>query len=284
MTCTKCGNEGVKNQVFDQEFYYCRTCKVEIFSDSGLLGEIELEDPLDIYKYATPGGQGLFGWTSPPQIVAQTPPAPTLPAVAPMQRAPTAITLDSVAKRTTLLPVYANVAVKGSNGPNIFCFNIPNGCQFCGPSNRFSLLCQHTVPAYIPDVCPIKGDIFFGVDRSVDPVALSGLRTALITKDLCTIIDCIAYDLAVSGKCPDFVFVNDRDYVYHAAPRLQIRGRLPDYIPYYHPGGPLQICPDPSIPSGTGYVITSYSWAVDSNTNVLFCTDPGANGVFTFVP
>lgn len=30
MKCNKCNNEGVRNEVLGKEFYYCRTCKVEI--------------------------------------------------------------------------------------------------------------------------------------------------------------------------------------------------------------------------------------------------------------
>jgi hypothetical protein len=30
MMCSKCHNDGVKNEIFGQTFYYCRTCKEEI--------------------------------------------------------------------------------------------------------------------------------------------------------------------------------------------------------------------------------------------------------------
>lgn len=31
MICNRCNQEGVRNQVLGKEFYYCRTCKDEIY-------------------------------------------------------------------------------------------------------------------------------------------------------------------------------------------------------------------------------------------------------------
>lgn len=34
MICTKCSNPGTLNTVLNQDFYYCRTCKVEIILET----------------------------------------------------------------------------------------------------------------------------------------------------------------------------------------------------------------------------------------------------------
>lgn len=46
MTCSKCKNSGIYNEILGKGFYYCRTCKEEIFLE---------EDTKDIViDYAAP--------------------------------------------------------------------------------------------------------------------------------------------------------------------------------------------------------------------------------------
>lgn len=42
MRCKTCGNDAVKSQANWQEFYYCRTCKIEVEETSSLKKDIEL--------------------------------------------------------------------------------------------------------------------------------------------------------------------------------------------------------------------------------------------------
>lgn len=59
MICTVCNNDGIQNTANGKDFWYCRTCKTEIFaveikkmSEDDLLKEIE--EALKDINYSTP--------------------------------------------------------------------------------------------------------------------------------------------------------------------------------------------------------------------------------------
>jgi hypothetical protein len=48
MTCFKCNGEGVLNTVLNKDFWYCRTCKEEIFLSSVEYTDSEINTMSDI--------------------------------------------------------------------------------------------------------------------------------------------------------------------------------------------------------------------------------------------
>lgn len=125
---------------------------------------------------------------------------------------------------------------------------------------------------WLPKTAPAPGDNFFGVDRSVNPSRLGGIRiagSASIDETLMTAANKVA---AVGGK-PDFCVVNYMDFNEISLTRqshLVIKdGSNSSTLGFESfkimgPKGPIDVIPDSDCPQGTAYMLTSKSWVIGS--------------------
>jgi hypothetical protein len=127
--------------------------------------------------------------------------------------------------------------------------------------------------AWIPSSAPTSGDSFFGVDRSVDPTRLAGLRydgTAQSIEE--SLIDASAI-LAREGGSPDVFVTNFQSYA-------ALEKSLGSKVQYIDLKGPAEIAfkgilvngassqikviADRNCPSATGYLLQMNTWALNS--------------------
>lgn len=129
---------------------------------------------------------------------------------------------------------------------------------------------------WIPASAPGGGDSFFGLDRSVDPVRLAGLRyTAGAGGPIEeTLIQCAAR-LAREGASPDTVVMNPMDI---ASLVIQLGNKViydratasdnPDFgfkVPVIvGPKGPIQVLSDLNCPQGKGWMLTLKTWCFET--------------------
>ena len=129
---------------------------------------------------------------------------------------------------------------------------------------------------WIPAAAPTSGDSFFGLDRSVDPVRLAGVRyTAGAGGPIEeTLIQCAAR-LAREGGKPDIAVINPMDHA-------NLVVALGSKVHYERMGssddpkigfetvrlmgakGPIQVVPDFNCPTGKGWMLTSSTWSFET--------------------
>ncbi len=130
--------------------------------------------------------------------------------------------------------------------------------------------------AWIPATAPGGGDSFFGLNRSVDPVRLAGLRyTAGAGGPIEeTLIQCAAR-LAREGANPDVAVMNPIDVanlivqlgnkvIYDRATSSDmpdIGFKVPVIV---GPKGPIQILSDFNCPQGKGWMLTMKTWCFET--------------------
>lgn len=124
--------------------------------------------------------------------------------------------------------------------------------------------------AWLPKTAPASGDSFWGVDRSVDPTRLAGVRydgSAQTVEE--SLIDAASL-VAREGGQPEMCFVNFATYsalekalgskvqyvdVHHEEASIAFAG-MKIHAPY----GPISVIPDRSCPAKTAYMLQMDTW------------------------
>jgi hypothetical protein len=132
------------------------------------------------------------------------------------------------------------------------------------------------LPGWIPRVAPTTGDNFFGMDRSVDPVRLAGLRyTAATGGPIEETLTLCAARLAREGAMPDVAVINPIDYgnMVVSMGNKVVYSRLGsdkdpefgfDSVRLIGPRGPISVIPDLNCPTGEGWMLTMKSWSFET--------------------
>lgn len=174
------------------------------------------------------------------------------------------------------------------------------------------------IAAWLPLTAPTGGDSFFGVDRSVHPTRLAGMRLDQPTYPPEENILELAERIAEQGGTPDWVMISHRTFtklVKRLGAKIEIEnGENPKvgfaYITMVTSAGVLRVYPDPDCPDNLGYVLSSETWVLrhlgefphivrddglaalrrDASDSIeiraryygqLLCSAPGHNGVFS---
>ena len=125
---------------------------------------------------------------------------------------------------------------------------------------------------WLPLTAPTTGDSFFGVDRSLDPVSLAGVRVPGIGKP----VQAAIYDLAVrigeNGGAPDTAFVSFDDFGQLATElenraiyeNIQGAGITVSFeaITIAGPKGRIKVFPDTFCPADRLFVLTKRDWTI----------------------
>jgi hypothetical protein len=125
---------------------------------------------------------------------------------------------------------------------------------------------------WLPLVAPVSGDSFFGVDRSLDPVSLAGVRVPGIGKPVSQAIYDLAVRIGENGGSPDLAFVSFTDFGYLATElenravydNIQGAGLTISYeaISIAGPKGRIKVFPDTFCPMDRLFVITKRDWTI----------------------
>jgi hypothetical protein len=127
------------------------------------------------------------------------------------------------------------------------------------------------VAAWIPSTAPTAGDNFFGLDRSVDPVRLAGVRyTANAGGPIEETLVKASARLVREGGKPDVVVMHPFDWanlVVALGSKVIINDeKLPDAdvgmksIKIWGAKGPMDVIADPNCPTGVFYMLTLSTW------------------------
>ena len=132
------------------------------------------------------------------------------------------------------------------------------------------------IAGWIPKTAPSGGDNFFGLDRSVDPVRLAGLRyTASSGGPIEETLIQAAAKLAREGGKPDVVVLNPMDYanLVMALGSKVIYDRLgssedPKFgfetVKLIGPKGPIMVVPDYNCGTGDAWMLTMSTWSFET--------------------
>lgn len=125
---------------------------------------------------------------------------------------------------------------------------------------------------WLPLTAPTPGDNFFGVDRSLDPVALAGVRVPAIGKPVSQSIYDLAVRIGENGGTPDTCFVSYDDFgtltteldnraIYE---NIQGAGITISYeaVTVAGPKGKIKVFPDTFCPADRLFVITRRDWTI----------------------
>ncbi len=132
------------------------------------------------------------------------------------------------------------------------------------------------IAGWIPSTAPAPAESFFGLDRSVDPTRLAGLRYTDNAGGQIeeTLIKCAAR-LAREGASPDMAVLNPIDYgnLVVALGNKVVYDRMsasdaPDIgfetVKLMGAKGPINIVSDLNCPSGGGWMLTSKVWSFET--------------------
>lgn len=127
--------------------------------------------------------------------------------------------------------------------------------------------------AWIPTTAPTTGDSFFGVDRSVDPTRLGGVRFNGSSESIEEAVIDASLLVAREGGMPDVCIMNFASY----AALEKSLGAKAQYISFdgpaklYYPGilingaaGQIKVFPDRSCPAKTAYLLQMDTWKLYS--------------------
>jgi hypothetical protein len=143
--------------------------------------------------------------------------------------------------------------------------------------------------AWLPDTAPTLGDNFFGVDRSVDPERLAGLRFDGSSFSIEEALIKGASRLHARGANPDCVFVHYDDYsdlevslgakVQYCFPQAAGRADISfKGIQLNTPKGrPLAVIPDTYARKGRGFMIQKSTWKLRSLKKMVRILDLDGN-------
>lgn len=129
-------------------------------------------------------------------------------------------------------------------------------------------------PFWLPVTAPTSGDSFWGVDRSVDPTRLGGVRFDGSSESIEEALIDGASLVAREGGMPDMCFMNFASY---AALEKSLGAKV-QYVDVKHeeadiafsgirihaPYGPITIIPDRSCPAQTAYLLDLKTWKLRS--------------------
>jgi hypothetical protein len=133
-----------------------------------------------------------------------------------------------------------------------------------------SYLSVSGLASWIPVNAPTTGDSFWGVDRSVDPTRLAGVRFNGSNESIEEAIIDGATLVAREGGEPDMCFINFASYaalekalgakvqyvsVEHDEAQIAFKG-----ITVHAPYGPITVIPDRSCPQKTAYLLSMDTW------------------------
>lgn len=127
------------------------------------------------------------------------------------------------------------------------------------------------IAAWIPATAPTGGDNFFGLDRSVDPTRLAGIRyTANAGGPIEETLIKASARLVREGGKPDFVVMHPFDWanlVVALGSKVIIQdSQLPDAdvgfkaIKIWGAKGPMDVVCDANCPTGVFYMLTMSTW------------------------
>ena len=127
--------------------------------------------------------------------------------------------------------------------------------------------------AWIPTTAPTTGDNFFGVDRSVDPTRLGGVRFNGSSQSIEEAVIDASLLVAREGGTPDVCIMNFASY----AALEKSLGAKAQYISFdgpaklYYPGilingaaGQIKVFPDRSCPAKTAFLLQMDTWKLYS--------------------
>lgn len=129
--------------------------------------------------------------------------------------------------------------------------------------------------AWLPSTAPTSGDSFFGVDRSVDPVRLAGVRVSCAGLPLDESLRRLANRIVKQKGSPDYAFISFDRYerlqnllgsrVEYATAQAYERAEIGfEGIRLRHNKGVMTVLADPSCPSDKCYAISSKYWRAKS--------------------
>lgn len=185
-------------------------------------------------------------------------------------------------------------------------------------ANGDEALCAEGLAAHFPLTAPTSGDSFRGVDRSVDPRRLSGVRVDDAATSIEENAGLVAVKISQVGKKADCVMLNPINF-WQVARRLNAKveysggGKADfgfEYISIHSPAGVLKCFSDADCPTNRGYVLNKKTLYIkhlkgfphiirdDGRPSLrqttadgieararcwwnIICTQPGANGVFS---
>lgn len=146
--------------------------------------------------------------------------------------------------------------------------------------------------AWIPSVAPGGSDNFFGVNRSVSPTKLAGLRFSGSQESIQDALIDSVNQLAANGSeagDPDFIFINPISYqalvkqLTSQGVYQMIKAKINEEVSISFKAlvlptanGEIAILQDRNCPSQTAYIITLKTWKIRSNGKICqFLTYPG---------
>jgi hypothetical protein len=126
--------------------------------------------------------------------------------------------------------------------------------------------------AWLPYVAPTGGDNFFGVDRSVDPSRLAGIRQDGSSKPIEEALIDVSARLGREGGSPDTCFLDFSQYANlekALGSKVQyINEKVADIgfagLQIQGPKGVIKVFADQNCPSGYGFVLTKDTWKLYS--------------------
>lgn len=134
-------------------------------------------------------------------------------------------------------------------------------------------LAMKGLAAWLPTAAPTTGDSFFGVDRSVDPTRLGGVRFNGSSESIEEAVIDASLLVAREGGMPDVCIMNFASY----AALEKSLGAKAQYISFdgpaklYYPGilingaaGQIKVFPDRSCPAKTAYLLQMDTWKLYS--------------------
>ena len=135
-----------------------------------------------------------------------------------------------------------------------------------GALNTGSFLSVSGLASWFPVVAPTAGDNFWGVDRSVDPTRLAGVRFDGSSESIEEALIDLSSLIAREGGQPDMCFMNFTSY----AALEKALGSKVQYVDVKHdeadiafagirihaPYGPITVIPDRSCPTKTAYLLS----------------------------
>lgn len=132
------------------------------------------------------------------------------------------------------------------------------------------------IPGWVPKTDPTTGDNFFGLDRSVDPTRLAGLRITAFSGGPIeeTLIQASARVKREGGK-PDMVAMNPLDIanlvmalgskvVYQRSGSLDNPEFGFDVPQLMGAGGPMKIVPEIGVETGDAWMLTTSVWSFET--------------------
>ena len=144
--------------------------------------------------------------------------------------------------------------------------------------------------AWIPAADPTAGDNFFGLDRSVDPTRLGGLRFDASSMSIEEGMIKALARLCREGGRPDLVFVNYLDFadleaalgskVQYMVTQAFANGKIGfNGIQIKHNKGVANVVADQYCPRGVAYALTSKTWVLRSLKEPVRILDLDGNKV-----